>query len=110
LLQAIRAGEVRRPETLRPCAVIATRWSARFLHPDSWSNLAALWRSRWRIPLAARQHAMRALQLDPRHADAWVNLGVASWHAGQHREGAQAMNQALQHVPGLARRPHSTTR
>ena len=44
---------------------------------------------------------MHALQLDARHVDAWVNLGVASWHAGQRREGAQATNHALQHVPGL---------
>ncbi|GHC00806.1 LicD family protein [Thermomonas carbonis] len=72
----------------------------RFVHPTSWSNLAAL-----AIGLqdhaAARQHAMRALQLDARHVDAWVNLGVASWHAGQRRDAAQAMDQALQHAPGV---------
>ena len=75
--------------------------ATRFVHPDSWANLAAL-----AIGLddaaAARQHAMRALQLDARHVDAWVNLGVASWHAGQRRESAQAMNEALQVAPGLA--------
>lgn len=68
--------------------------ATRFVHPDSWSNLAAL-----AIALedaqAARQHAMRALQLESRHADAWVNLGVASWHAGQRREAAQAMSRAI---------------
>lgn len=70
------------------------------MHPDSWSNLAAL-AIALQDPAAARRHAMHALQLDARHVDAWVNLGVASWHAGQRREGAQATNQALQHVPGL---------
>jgi len=40
--------------------------------------------------------------LDSGRADALVNLGVASWHAGQRREGAQAMHLALQHSPGLA--------
>lgn len=72
----------------------------RFAHPDSWANLAAL-----AIGLedaaAARQHAMHALQLDRNHVDAWVNLGVASWHAGQHREGAQATSHAVQQAPGL---------
>jgi Flp pilus assembly protein TadD len=74
--------------------------ATRFVHPDSWANLAAL-----AIGLddaaAARQHAMHALQIDARHVGAWVNLGVASWHAGQRREGAQAMNRALQQMPGL---------
>lgn len=73
----------------------------RYVHPQSWSNLAALALG-VDDPQAARQHAMRALQLDARHADAWVNLGVASWHSGQRREGAQAMHQALQHAPGSA--------
>ena len=71
----------------------------RYVHPQSWSNLAALALG-VDDPQAARQHAMRALQLDARHADAWVNLGVASWHSGQRREGAQAIHQALQHAPG----------
>jgi len=98
VLQAIRASESGHRD-------VATRGyrdalAIRFVHPDSWSNLAAL-AIALEDPQAARQHAMRALQLDRRHADAWVNLGVASWHAGQHREGAQAMSQALQEVPGL---------
>ena len=99
VLQAIRASE----SGNRDVAARGYRdaLSARFLHPDSWSNLAAL-AIALEDPLAARQHATRALQLDRRHADAWTNLGVASWHAGQHREGAQAMSQALQFAPGLA--------
>jgi len=99
VLQAIRAIESGNRE-------VAARGyrdalAARLVHPYSWSNLAAL-AIALDDPQAARQHAMRALQLDQRHADGWVNLGVASWHAGQHREGAQAMDRALQHVPGLA--------
>ena len=50
---------------------------------------------------AARTHAMRALQSDGADADAWVNLGVASWHAGLHREAAQATDRALRLVPGM---------
>ena len=50
---------------------------------------------------AARTHAMRALQADGADADAWVNLGVASWHAGLHREAAQATDRALRLVPGM---------
>lgn len=99
VLQAIRASE----SGNREAAARGYRdaLATRVVHPDSWSNLAAL-AIALDDPQAARQHAMRALQLEQRHAAAWVNLGVASWHAGQHREGAQAMNRALQHVPGLA--------
>lgn len=98
VLQAIRASESGdRAGAMRGYReALATR----FVHAASWANLAAL-----AIGLddaaAARQHAMRALQLDSRHVDAWVNLGVASWHAGQHREGAQATSRAVQQVPGL---------
>ena len=99
VLQAIRASESgNRDVAARGYrAALATR----FVHPDSWSNLAVL-AIALEDPRAARQHAMQALQLDPRHADAWANLGVASWHAGQHREGAQATSQALQQAPGMA--------
>ncbi|MEG3049339.1 MAG: tetratricopeptide repeat protein [Thermomonas sp.] len=98
LLYAIRASE----SGDRAAALLGYRQAAaaRFVHPDSWSNLAAL-----AIAVddsaGARQHATRALRLDSRHVDAWINLGVASWHAGQHREGAQATHQALQYAPGL---------
>lgn len=99
VLQAIRASESGNRE-------LAARGyrdalAMHFVHPDSWSNLAAL-AVALDDPGAARQHATRALQLDARHADAWVNLGVSSWHAGRHREGAQATSHALQHAPGLA--------
>lgn len=74
--------------------------ATRFLHPDSWSSLAAL-----AIALddveGARRHATRAVGLARGHADAWVNLGVACWHAGLRREGAQAMAQALSLAPAL---------
>ncbi|HSD16740.1 MAG TPA: LicD family protein [Thermomonas sp.] len=98
VLQAIRATESGDREVAARGyrAALATR----FVHPDSWSNLAAL-AIGLEDPQAARQHAMRAVQLDARHADAWVNLGVASWHAGQRREGAQAMHQALLHAQGM---------
>ena len=67
VLQAIRASE----SGYRDVAARGYRdaLSARFLHPDSWSNLAAL-AIALEDPLAARQHATRALQLDRRHADA----------------------------------------
>jgi tetratricopeptide (TPR) repeat protein len=99
VLQSIRAAES--GDSQRAVRGYRDALAMRFVHPDSWSNLAAL-AIALEDPQTARQHAMRALQLDQRHADAWVNLGVASWHAGQRREGAQAMSQALQHVPGLA--------
>lgn len=70
------------------------------LHPVSWSNLAALG-----VALGAAEgackHAQRALQLDQRNSDAWVNFGVASWHAGRRRDAAQAMDRALALTPGL---------
>lgn len=99
VLQAIRASE----SGDRDVAERGYRdaLTARYWHPNSWSNLAAL-AIALEEPLAACQHATRALQLDQRHVDAWTNLGVASWHAGQHREGAQAMSQALMLAPGLA--------
>ncbi len=98
VLQAIRAAES--GDTAAAMRGYRDGVATRLVHPDSWSNLAAL-AIALQDPAAARQHAMHALQLDARHVDAWVNLGVASWHAGQRREGAQATNQALQHVPGL---------
>ena len=98
VLQAIRAAES--GDTAAAMRGYRDGVATRLVHPDSWSNLAAL-AIALQDPAAARQHAMHALQLDARHVDAWVNLGVASWHAGQRREGAQATNHALQHVPGL---------
>ena len=99
VLQAIRAAESGDRQGAQKGYREAI--AKRFVHPDSWSNLAVL-----AISLddaqAARQHAMHALKLDRRHADAWTNLGVASWHAGQRRDGAQATSQALQLAPGLA--------
>lgn len=98
VLQAIRAAES--GDTAAAMRGYRDGVATRFAHPDSWSNLAVL-AIALQDPAAARQHAMHALQLDARHVDAWVNLGVASWHAGQRREGAQATHQALQHAPGL---------
>lgn len=96
VLQAIRALEAGD----REAAMHGYRdaLAIRFVHPDSWSNLAAL-----AIALddvaGARRHAARALELARDHADALVNLGVACWHAGLRREGAQAMAQALSQAP-----------
>ena len=98
VLQAIRAVETGDREGA--ARIYRQAMAMRFAHPDSWSNLAAL-AIALDDPAAARGHALRAVQLDGRNASAWVNLGVASWHAGQRREGAQAMHQALQHAPGL---------
>lgn len=98
VLQAIRAAD----SGDSAAALHGYRQAAalRLHHPDSLSNLAAL-----AIAVddaaGAREHAMRALQLDPRHVDAWVNLGVASWHAGRHREGAQATHRVVQQAPAL---------
>ena len=79
VLQAIRAAES--GDTAAAMRGYRDGVATRLVHPDSWSNLAAL-AIALQDPAAARQHAMHALQLDARHVDAWVNLGVASWHAG----------------------------
>jgi tetratricopeptide (TPR) repeat protein len=73
---------------------------AKFLHPDSWSNLAALAIALDDVEGACR-HAQRAVGLARGHVDAWVNLGVACWHAGQRREAAQATARALSLAPAL---------
>ena len=69
-------------------------------HPSTWSNLAAL-----AVGLgdasAARAHALRAFAMDPRHVDAGVNYGVASWHANQRRDAERAFRHALVLSPGL---------
>lgn len=69
-------------------------------HPGSWTNLAAvgLALGDWQ---GARNHAIRALKLKADDADALVNLGVASWQAGQRKEAAQATDYALVVAPGL---------
>lgn len=49
----------------------------------------------------ARAYATRALELDRANADAWVNLGAASWHAGLRRDGAQATHRAAELARGM---------
>jgi Flp pilus assembly protein TadD len=49
----------------------------------------------------ARAHATRALQMDRANADAWVNLGAASWHAGLRRDAAQATHRATELSSGM---------
>jgi adenylate cyclase len=61
VLQAIRAAES--GDTAAACGLSRRAVATRFLHPDSWSNLAAL-AIALQDPAAARQHAMHALQLD----------------------------------------------
>ena len=68
--------------------------------PESWIALAAL-AIAVEDPAGATAHATRALQSRRDDADAWVNLGVAHWHAGRRREGAQAMHQAAMLAPGM---------
>ena len=68
--------------------------------PESWIALAAL-AIAVEDPAGASAHATHALQLRRDDADAWVNLGVAHWHAGRRREGAQAMHQAAMLAPGM---------
>ncbi len=49
----------------------------------------------------ARAYAIRAVQLDRANADAWVNLGAASWHVDMHRDAAQSTHRALELAPGM---------
>ena len=70
------------------------------MHASSWLNLAALGVGLGDVT-GACTHAQRALRLDRGNADAWVNFAAASWHAGQRRDGARAMQQALDLAPGL---------
>ena len=67
---------------------------------SSWINLAAL-----ALALgdsqAARAHALDALQFDRAIADAWVNLGAASWNLDMRREAAQATHRALDLWPSM---------
>ena len=49
----------------------------------------------------ARTYATRALQMDRANADAWVNLGAASWHAGLRRDAAQATHRAVELARGM---------
>ena len=82
-------------------AAIATRWRRVSCIPTVGPTWPC-WRSRWKIRRPRASTRRVRCSWIQRHADAWTNLGVASWHAGQHREGAQAMSQALQFAPGLA--------
>jgi tetratricopeptide (TPR) repeat protein len=50
---------------------------------------------------AAHGYARRAVQWDRGNADAWVNLGAASWHVDLRRDAAQAMHRALELAPGM---------
>ncbi|HWS79062.1 MAG TPA: hypothetical protein VN205_11890, partial [Thermomonas sp.] len=50
---------------------------------------------------AARGHAMRVVQADRTNADAWLNLGAASWHVEMRRDGAQCTHRALELSPGM---------
>ncbi len=67
---------------------------------SGWTNLAALG-----VALGdsqgARAHAMRALRLDRANADAWVNLGAASWNVEMRRDAAQSTHRALELSPGM---------
>jgi len=67
---------------------------------SGWTNLAALGIALG-DPQAARAHALRALRLDRANADAWVNLGVASWNLDMRRDGAQSTHRALELAPGM---------
>lgn len=74
--------------------------SQAYAHPASWSNMSAL-AVALGDAVAAVRHAQQALRLSPSLVDAWNNLGVANWHAGQRRDAAIATHRALQLVPGL---------
>ena len=50
-------------------------------------------------PLPAIGFCGDALRISPSNPDAWVNLGVARWHAGKHREAAQATLRARALAP-----------
>lgn len=50
---------------------------------------------------AARTYAQRVLQADRGNADAWLNLGAASWHLDMRRDAAQCTHRALELAPGM---------
>lgn len=91
LMDGDRAGAEQR---YREAAALAVA------HGSGWTNLAALGVALGDAP-GARAHALRALQLDRANADAWVNLGAASWNAQRRREAAQSTHRALELSPGM---------
>ena len=66
-----------------------------------WTNLAALALGLEDFE-AALANARKAIVIDPGHADAWVNAGVASWRKGARKDGARLMAHALQLAPAHA--------
>lgn len=50
---------------------------------------------------AARGYARRVLQADRTNANAWLNLGAASWHVDARRDAAQCTHRALELAPGM---------
>lgn len=66
-----------------------------------WTNLAALALGLEDFE-AALAHARKAIGIDPGHADAWVNAGVASWRKGARADAARLMSHALQLAPAHA--------
>lgn len=69
-------------------------------HPSTWVNLAAL-----AIGLGkagdGRMHAQRVLAVDAGNPHAWLNFGVASWHANQHHDAERALVHALKLAPAM---------
>lgn len=66
-----------------------------------WTNLAALALGLDEFE-AALADARKAIGIDPGHADAWVNAGVASWRKGARKDAARLMAHALQLAPAHA--------
>ena len=51
-------------------------------------------------PAEARAAFRRATQLEPRHAESWLNLGELAYQAGDYDEAATAIHQGYQLSPG----------
>ncbi len=51
----------------------------------------------------ARHHYARAIQMNPRHALAYNNLGIMASRQGNYREGAAYFQRALEAEPGMGR-------
>ncbi len=66
-----------------------------------WSNLSALALGLKDFD-AALANARKAIGMAPAQAEAWVNAGVACWHAGARKDGARAMAHAVELAPANA--------
>ena len=94
-IQQLQAGDRERAQrSYAEASTQANSWQC-------WTNLAALALGLEDFE-AALANARKAIVIDPGHADAWVNAGVASWRKGARKDGARLMAHALQLAPAHA--------